>query len=112
MFVQHSRSAALAALLAASLVVPAWPADGDLPKAGAIEAQQAAVSAPTSPAGPFLAREPVGPDVGARTAVIGESQPTRSTTGPSVGRRYAGTRAGTAYPRPVHRYSLMLGIGY
>ena len=107
----HSRSAFLAGLLATALVAPAWSADGEVPKAAAIGTEQP-VDMAVSPAGPLVARESLGTDASAQTAIVGESQPTRGYNGPSVGRRYAGTRAGTTYRRPVHRYSLMLGIGY
>ncbi len=110
MFAQHSRSALLAALLTASLFAPAWSAEGDAatPEAAGTP-QPVAMAAP--PSGPVVARESLATEASARaTVVVGENQPTRSSGGPTVGKRYAGTRSGDY--RPSHRYSLMLGIGY
>jgi hypothetical protein len=114
MFAQHRRSALLAGLLTAVLVAPAWPADDVATKPETAGTQQpAAMASPPLPSGPVVARESLATEASARAAVVvGESQPTRSSGTPRVGKRYAGTRASVAYNRPVHRYSLMLGIGF
>ena len=46
------------------------------------------------------------------TVRVAESQPTRAHGTLTAGKRYAGNRPRVGYFRPVHRYSLMLGIGY
>lgn len=114
MFAQHSQSVLLAALLTAAMFAPAWSADGDAAKPEAAGTEQPmAMAAPPPQAGPVVARESLATEASTRaTVVVGENQPTRSSGSPTVGKRYAGTRAGVAYNRPVHRYSLMLGIGY
>ena len=115
MFAQHSRSVLLAGLLTAAVFAPAWSADGDAakPEAAGTEQPMAMAASPPPQAGPVVARESLATEARARTTVgVGENQPTRSSGSPTVGKRYAGTRAGVPYNRPVHRYSLMLGIGY
>jgi len=118
MFAQHSRSVLLAGLLTAAIVAPAWSADPVKPDATAAEPMAMATSPPVQP-GPVVARESLTSEANAAAAVVeGESQPTRTYGNPSVGKRYAGKRSRTAggasvaYAKPVHRYSLMLGIGY
>ena len=73
-------------------------------------------TSPPPQSGPVIARESLATEASARaTVVVGENQPTRSYGNPTVGKRYAGNalaRSSVAYNRPVHRYSLMLGIGY
>jgi hypothetical protein len=113
MFAQHSRSVLLAGLLTAALFAPAWSADGDAAKPEATGTEQPAAMAGSPQAGPVIAREALATEESARaTVVVGGNQPTRSSGSPTVGKRYAGTRGSVAYDRPVHRYSLMLGIGY
>jgi hypothetical protein len=121
MFAQHSRAVLLAGLLTAVLLAPAWSADGDAakPEPTGADLPLAAATAPPVQPGPVIARESLADDAGARATVVeGESQPSRTYGNLSVGKRYAGRRsrggpgAKVAYAKPVHRYSLMLGIGY
>jgi hypothetical protein len=112
MFAQHSRSALLAALLAAASFAPAWSAEGDAAKPEAAATEQTVVMAASPQAGPVIARESLATEASARaTVVVGENQPTHGVRNPTVGKRYAGARSG-GYDRPTHRYSLMLGVGY
>jgi len=69
--------------------------------------------ATASPADPGVVEEPLADAANANTTgQLAESQPTRAHGIPTAGKRYAGNRARVGYFRPVHRYSLMLGIGY
>jgi len=107
MFAQHGRTALIAGLMTAALCAPAWSADD------AVKPEAPVAMAASPQAGPVIARESLATEASARTTVtVGENQPTRSTGNPTVGRRYAGTRASVGVDRPVHRYSLILGIGY
>ena len=109
MFAQPtSRSALLAGLLTAALVVPAWSAEPETPAS-----ERPAVLAASPQTGPIIARESLATQTRAPSAVVvGEGQPTRGSGSLTVGKRYAGTRGSVAYARPVYRHSLMLGIGY
>jgi hypothetical protein len=121
MFAQHSRLVLLAGLFTAALFAPAWSGDGDAAKpepTGADLPLALATSPPVQP-GPVVARESLATEASARATVVeGESQPTRTYGNLAVGKRYAGKRSkitpgpSVAYAKPVHRYSLMLGIGY
>jgi hypothetical protein len=113
MFAQHSRSALLAGLLTAALFAPAWSADGDAVKPQTPVTEQPVAMAASPQAGPVVARESLATEASARaTVVVGENQPTRSSGNPTVGKRFAVTRGGVVYYRPVRRYGLILGIGY
>ena len=119
MFAQHSRAVLLAGLLTAALFAPAWSADGDAAKPEPAGADLPLATAPSVQPGPVVARESLAIETGARATVVeGENQPSRTYGNFSVGKRYAGKRSratpGTsvAYAKPIHRYSLMLGIGY
>jgi hypothetical protein len=120
MLASHTRSVLLAGLLTAALCAPAWSGDGDASKpetTGADLPLALATSPPVEP-GPVVDRESLTKDVNAQAVVEGENEPTRTHGNLSVGKRYAGKRGRTAggpsvaYAKPVHRYSLMLGIGF
>src|SRR5262249_4646752 len=80
--------------------------DTDAVRPKTIEAGAPAHMATASPADPGVVEEPLADAANANTTgQLAESQPTRAH-----GTLAAANRVG--YFRPVHRYSLMLGIGY
>jgi len=99
MFALLSRATLLAGILMAGLSATAWSTDTD-----AVRPKTA------GPPVPMATASPADPEY--TTAQVGQSQPTRAHGTPTVGKRYASNRARVGYFRPVHRYSLMLGIGY
>ena len=111
-FALLSRSTLLAGLLSAGLCATAWAADTDAVRPKTTGAgQPPAPMAPAPPAG--AADEPLTAAANTHTTVrVAESQPTRAHGTLTAGKRYAGNRPRVGYFRPVHRYSLMLGIGY
>ena len=113
MFALLSRATLLAGMIIAGLSATAWSADTDAVRPKTIGAGPPVPLATVSPADPSVADEPsaAGP-IDHTTVQVAESQPTRAHGIPTAGRRYAGNRARVGYFRPVHRYSLMLGIGY
>ena len=98
-----SRSTLLAGVLTVGLAATAWPADTDAVRRKTIGAGPPVPMATASPADPGVADEP---------SATAASQPTRAHGTLTAGKRYASNRARVGYFRPVHRYSLMLGIGY
>ena len=112
MFALLSRSTLLAGLLTAGLFATAWSAETDAVRPKTTGAgQPPAPMAPAPPAG--AADEPLTAAANTHTTVrVAESQPTRAHGTLTAGKRYAGNRPRVGYFRPVHRYSLMLGIGY
>ena len=100
-----SRSTLLAGVLTAGLAATAWSADTKTIGAG-----PPVPMATTSPADPGVAEAAAA---NAHTTVqVPESQPTRAHGTRTAGKRYASNGARVGYFRPVHRYSLMLGIGF
>ena len=114
MFALLSRSTLLAGLLTAGLFATAWSAETDAVRPKTIGAgRPPARMATAPPADPGAADKPSTAAANAPTTVrVAESQPTRAHGTLTAGKRYAGNRPRVGYFRPVHRYSLMLGIGY
>jgi hypothetical protein len=110
MFALLSRATLLAGMIIAGLSATTWSAETDAVRPKTIGARPSVPMATASPADPGVADEPGAIDH--TTVQVAESQPTRAHGIPSAGKRYAGNRARVGYFRPVHRYSLMLGIGY
>jgi hypothetical protein len=112
MFAMLGRSVLFAGVLSAALSAVAWSADGDTvgPPTPAAQPPVAMVTSPA--ADPGTADAAIATRAGAQAVLVGESQPTRAHSSPAAGRRYAGRSARVSYDRPIHRYSLMLGIGY
>jgi len=108
-----SRSTLLAGVLTAGLAATAWSADTDAVRRKTIGAGPPVPMTTASPADPSVANEPSAAAANAHTTVqVAESQPTRAHGTLTAGKRYPSYRARVGYFRPVHRYSLMLGIGY
>jgi hypothetical protein len=108
MFALLSRSTLLAGVLAAGLSATAWSADADTVTPKTLGVGTPAPMATASPADPGVAAA-----ANTQTTVQeAGSRPTRAHGTLAAGKRYAATRARSGYFRPVHRYSLMLGIGY
>ena len=106
MFALLSRSTLLAGVLIAGLSAPAWSADTEA-------VRPTPPLATLSPADPGTADERPATTASAQTtAELVASQPTRAHSAVTSGRRHTGNRARVGYNRPVHRYSLILGIGY
>jgi hypothetical protein len=114
MFALLSRATLLAGMIIAGLSATAWSADTDAVRPKTIGAGPTVPMATTSPADPGVADEPSATGAIDHTTVqqVTESQPTRAHGIPTAGKRYAANRARVGYFRPVHHYSLMLGIGY
>ncbi|HEY7083224.1 MAG TPA: hypothetical protein VH519_00300 [Hyphomicrobiaceae bacterium] len=113
MFTLLSRSILFTGVLVAGLSATAWSADTNAIRPKAIGPEPPVSMATASPADPGAVDEPSA--VGAtaqRTVEVAQSQPTRAHGTLTAGKRYASNRARIGYFRPVHRYSLMLGIGY
>jgi hypothetical protein len=113
MFALLSRSTLLAGVLIAGLSASAWSADTEAVRPKTIGAGPPVPMTTASPVDPGVAGEAPAATARALTTVqVAESQPTRAHSTLIAGKRYAGNRARVGYDRPVHRYSLMLGIGY
>jgi hypothetical protein len=113
MFALLNRSTLLAGVLAAGLSATAWSADADAVRPKTIGAGPPVPRATASPADPGVADEPSAAAANPQRMVqVAASQPTRAHGTPTAGKRHAADRARVGYYRPVHRYSLMLGIGY
>jgi hypothetical protein len=111
MFAPLSRSTLLAGVLAAGLSATAWSADADAVKPKTIAGPP--VPGTASPGDFGVAGEPSAAAANAQTTLqVAASQPTRAHGTLTAGKRYAANRARVGYFRPVHRYSLILGIGY
>jgi hypothetical protein len=103
MFALLSRSTLLAGVLIAGLSAPAWSADTEAVRP----------TPPPATADPGTADDRPATSASAQTtAEVVVSQPTRAHSALTSGKRHTGSRARVGYNRPVHRYSLMLGIGY
>jgi hypothetical protein len=108
--------ALLAGLLTAALSVPALAADVDALKAqptASDESQVALASPPVNP-GPMIARESLATETSTKVAVVGVSQPTRSTTNLSPLKR---ARAASAASPSNYSYrpaapQLILGVRF
>jgi hypothetical protein len=113
MFALLSRSTLLAGVLTAGVAATAWSADADAVRPRTIGAGPPVPMATASPADPGVADGPSAAAANAQTTLqVAASQPTRAHGTLIAGKRYAANRARVGYFRPVHRYSLMLGIGY
>jgi hypothetical protein len=113
MFTLLSRSILFTGVLVAGLAATAWSADTNAVRPKAIGAEPPVPMATAAPADPGAVDEPSAAGAAAeRTVQVAQSQPTRAHGTLTAGKRYASNRARIGYFRPVHRYSLMLGIGY
>jgi hypothetical protein len=113
MFTLLSRSTLFSGVLVAGLSATAWSADTNAVKPKVVGAEPPVPMATASPADPGAVDEPSAAGANAdRTVQVAQSQPTRAHGTLTAGKRYASNRARVGYFRPVHRYSLMLGIGY
>jgi hypothetical protein len=104
-----SRSTLLAGMLILGLSEGAWSADTE-----AVRPNTTGVGPPTARAAPADPGPTDAPPTASAQATVrvAQSQPTRAHGTLPGGKRYAGTRARVGYFRPMHRYSLILGIGY
>lgn len=114
MFMLLSRSTLLAGVLTAVLSATVWSADADAVRPKTIGAGSGApMPTATAPAAdPGVVEEPSAAASATTTVQMTQAQPTRAHGTLVAGKRYAGNRARVGYFRPIHRYSLMLGIGY
>ncbi|MBO0742999.1 MAG: hypothetical protein J2P51_16440 [Hyphomicrobiaceae bacterium] len=114
MFMLLSRSTLLAGVLTAVLSATVWSADADAvrPKTSGTGSGAPMPMAAAPAADPGVVEEPSAAAGATTTVQMTRAQPTRAHGTLVAGKRYAGNRARVGYFRPIHRYSLMLGIGY